>query len=221
MHRWLKRLSMFAALAGVCAGVPSASARSARRRRESGATIPATRTAPSTAPLDQINKDNVQELRVAWRWAFADRELQSSNPLLRTTRTEDTPLMVNGVALHGDRPRAGRGARSGDRRDALGVRPGRLQGGQADQRRASSTAGLAYWTDGTRGARCCVGTDDAYLVSVDARTGQARPGVRRRAAGSTSPSGFATPSARRTSRRAARSSPATWSSPAARSRIRC
>ena len=35
------------------------------------------------SPLDQISADNVGDLRVAWRWPTADRELQQSNPLWR------------------------------------------------------------------------------------------------------------------------------------------
>jgi len=40
---------------------------------------------------------NVQNLRVVWRWASADRDFQIADPALRATRNEDTPLMVKGV----------------------------------------------------------------------------------------------------------------------------
>ena len=49
------------------------------------------------SPLDRINKDNVKDLEVAWRWASADRDYQIANPTMRSTRNEDTPLMVNGT----------------------------------------------------------------------------------------------------------------------------
>ena len=41
------------------------------------------------SPLDQITKDNIGDLEVAWRWPTADRELQASNPAWRAgvTRT--------------------------------------------------------------------------------------------------------------------------------------
>src|SRR5262249_32754875 len=48
------------------------------------------------SPLDQITKENVKDLRIAWRWASVDRPLQA-DPTLRRTRQQDTPLMVNGV----------------------------------------------------------------------------------------------------------------------------
>src|SRR5688572_26865348 len=49
------------------------------------------------SPLAQIDRDNVKNLRVAWRWQSADRPLQMSNPLWRAGRNEETPLMINGV----------------------------------------------------------------------------------------------------------------------------
>src|SRR5687768_17694968 len=55
---------------------------------------PATGTKYSTLSL--INKDNVKDLRIAWRWRSADRALQLSNPLWRAGRNEETPLMING-----------------------------------------------------------------------------------------------------------------------------
>src|SRR5688572_4411342 len=49
------------------------------------------------SPLDQINKGNVNDLRVVWRWESADRALQRSNPLWRAGRNEETPLMIDGT----------------------------------------------------------------------------------------------------------------------------
>jgi hypothetical protein len=46
------------------------------------------------SPLSQIDRTNVGSLRVAWRWASADRALQLSNPQWRSARNEETPLMV-------------------------------------------------------------------------------------------------------------------------------
>src|SRR2546423_234968 len=45
--------------------------------------------------LSQIRAENIQDLQVAWRWASSDRAIQASDPLMRSTRNEDTPLMVN------------------------------------------------------------------------------------------------------------------------------
>ena len=50
------------------------------------------------SPLDQINANNVTNLKVAWRHAQADPSLLSANPQLRlSNRYMSTPIMVGGV----------------------------------------------------------------------------------------------------------------------------
>ncbi|MEE8128864.1 MAG: hypothetical protein V3T48_01140, partial [Vicinamibacterales bacterium] len=55
------------------------------------------------SPLDQITKDNVAELRIAWTWTSVDEALRAENPIIRDGRTfrtyayEVTPLLVDGV----------------------------------------------------------------------------------------------------------------------------
>ena len=122
------------------------------------------------SPLDRISADNVGDLRVAWRWQTADSELQRSNPLWRAGRNEDTPLMVNGVlytvtglglvaALD---PATGATRWVYDPESYAGGRSGAV---------GFIQRGLGYWTDGTA-ERVLVGTIDAHLISLDARTGQ-------------------------------------------------
>ena len=48
-------------------------------------------------PLDQINEDNVKNLRIAWRWNSPDNALVESNPDLWTMVNEATPLMIDGA----------------------------------------------------------------------------------------------------------------------------
>jgi quinoprotein glucose dehydrogenase len=48
-------------------------------------------------PLNQINKDNVKDLRIAWYWNSIDNKILESNPDLWTMVNEATPLMVDGV----------------------------------------------------------------------------------------------------------------------------
>ena len=50
------------------------------------------------SPLDQINKQNVGQLRVAWRRPQVEPGLLSANPELRlSNRYTATPIMANGV----------------------------------------------------------------------------------------------------------------------------
>ena len=77
-------------------------------------------------------------------------------------------------ALHGHIARRVRRDRPGDRQDALAVRPGELEGAAGRRTSASRIAASAYWTDGTS-ERILSGTHDAYLISIDAKTGKPDP----------------------------------------------
>src|SRR5690349_7593762 len=49
------------------------------------------------SPLDQINKQNAGNLKVAWTWDSPDLPLQKENRMLTSFAHEATPLMVGGV----------------------------------------------------------------------------------------------------------------------------
>jgi quinoprotein glucose dehydrogenase len=49
------------------------------------------------SPLDQINKDTIGKLAIAWRWASPDNPVVEANPMARPGGYADTPLMVKGV----------------------------------------------------------------------------------------------------------------------------
>ncbi len=130
------------------------------------------------SPLDQINKDNVGKLTVAWRWASPDNAVVAANPLARPGGYADTPLMVKGVLytvtslgqIAAINPATGQSIWTLDPGNWKTGRPGNL--GYVHR-------GLAYWSDpstplGASGGkeRLLLGTHDAYLISVDAKTGK-------------------------------------------------
>jgi glucose dehydrogenase len=122
------------------------------------------------SPLAMIDRGNVSDLKVAWRWPSADRELQTSNPLWRAGRNEETPLMVNGTlyTITGLGLIAALDPASGGTRwvyDPESYKAGGFGNATFVQR------GLAYWTDGVE-ERVLAGTNDAYLLSVNAKTGK-------------------------------------------------
>jgi quinoprotein glucose dehydrogenase len=122
------------------------------------------------SPLAEIGKANVQDLGVAWRWRSADREVQASNPLWRAGRNEDTPVMANGslYTITGLGLIVALDPATGQTRwvhDPEGYKIGGSGSVSFVQR------GLAYWSDGAV-ERVLAGTNDGYLVSVDARTGK-------------------------------------------------
>ena len=48
------------------------------------------------SPLDQIHKDNVKDLQIAWRWSSVDNAILKDHSELWTMANEATPLMIAG-----------------------------------------------------------------------------------------------------------------------------
>jgi quinoprotein glucose dehydrogenase len=125
------------------------------------------------SPADQISKDNIEDVEIAWRWATADQELQASNPAWRGGRYEDTPLMINGLLytvtplglIAALDPGTGETQWVYDPEAYTAGRPANV---------GFLHRGLSYWTDGTA-ERLILGTNDARLVSIDAKTGEPDP----------------------------------------------
>jgi quinoprotein glucose dehydrogenase len=115
------------------------------------------------SPLDQINGDNVKNLRVAWRWKTENFGPRPQNNM------EATPLMVGGVlyTTAGIRPNVV--AIDGATGETLWTY--RIDEGQRGELAPRSVSrGVEYWTDGKL-ARIIVITRGYRLVSLDAKTG--------------------------------------------------
>jgi quinoprotein glucose dehydrogenase len=121
------------------------------------------------SPLSQITRDNVKDLRVVWRWQAADLALQKSTALWRSGRNEDTPLMANGTlyTVTGLGMIAAVDPATGQTRWVHDPESYKI-GGSASP--SFVQRGLAYWTDG-KAERVLAGTNDAYVISLDAKTG--------------------------------------------------
>ena len=129
------------------------------------------------SPLDQIDASNFADLRLAWRWQSADGGLdldaiRAQVPRIQFRMFQATPLMVGGVlyistALH---QVAAIDAATGetlwvhDPQAYLGGRPTHFY----------NSRGVAYWSDesGSDRARIFFGTNEGYLIALDARTGE-------------------------------------------------
>jgi glucose dehydrogenase len=133
------------------------------------------------SPLDQINKDTIGKLQIAWRWSSADNAVIAANPTSRPGPYNDTPLMVRGVLytvtslgqIAALNPATGEAIWVFDPGNWKTGRPGNL---------GFVHRGLAFWTDpstslraGGPKERLLLGTGDAYLISVDAKTGKLDP----------------------------------------------
>src|SRR5712691_5481816 len=136
------------------------------------------------SPLDQIDKDNFKDLKIAWRWkpaigpappSLGGTAQGNGDPKLAISRSESTPIMANGVlytAAGGQRVVAAIDATTGRQ---LWMWMGMDEGGR-DQMvpRRNAGRGVAYWTDG-QAERIFVVTTGFYLVALDATTGVAVP----------------------------------------------
>ncbi len=111
-------------------------------------------------PLDQITRDNVKDLQIAWSWKFDNFGGGTS---------ETTPLMADGVLYF----------TVGPRRSVVAVNPGtgetlwtwRPDEGERFEKAPRKVGrGVAYWTDGTS-ARIITVTPGFQLFALDAKTG--------------------------------------------------
>ena len=116
------------------------------------------------SPLDQVTRDNVKNLRVAWTWRF-----DNYGTTTETITTETTPIMVNGVLYFTAGPRRTVVAANAGTGETLWTwRPN--EGARFDQAPRKVHRGVAYWTDG-KDERIVVVTPGFQLVSLDAKTG--------------------------------------------------
>ncbi|MFN8573634.1 MAG: PQQ-binding-like beta-propeller repeat protein [Gemmatimonadaceae bacterium] len=118
------------------------------------------------APLDQITRDNVQRLGIAWRWRpdTSERELRNESTPIVVRNTMYFPSGTNrGVVAVDAGSGAVKWAWSMTEGSRFKVAP-----------RKGAGRGVSYWTDGTS-ERIFVVTPGFQLVALDARTGQQVP----------------------------------------------
>jgi quinoprotein glucose dehydrogenase len=132
------------------------------------------------SPLNQIDKGNFKDLKIAWRWnpaigpappSLGGTAQSNGDPTLAIYRSEATPIMANGVlytSAGGQRVVAAIDAATGRQ---LWMWTGMDEGGRDRKApRRNAGRGVAYWTDG-RDERIFVITTGFFLVALDARTG--------------------------------------------------
>ena len=119
--------------------------------------------------LDQINRDNVRQLKPAWTYHTGELRNGEGKTI------ECTPIVVDGVMYVTTGRLARRRAGRGDRRRSFGssirsrIIPSRIEPTSGGVNR-----GCAYWSDGQPDGerRIIHGTSDGRLFSLDAKTGK-------------------------------------------------
>jgi quinoprotein glucose dehydrogenase len=121
------------------------------------------------SPLDQIDRDNVRRLRIAWRWTTPDEELMARQPQIKTWLNQATPLMIGGV-LYVSTSLSQVAAIDAATGSTLWVHDPRIWEHGTPANFGYVHRGVAYWSDG-REARILIGTGNAFLIALDARSG--------------------------------------------------
>ncbi len=117
------------------------------------------------SPLDQVHPGNFRDLRVTWRWESPDNAIVKDHPEIRTWKYEGTPILVGGVLY---------ASTSLSQVAAIDARTGRTLWAFDPKTYATGVPanhgyvhrGVARWGD-----RIFIGTGDAFLYALDARTG--------------------------------------------------
>ena len=120
--------------------------------------------------LNQIDRSNVHDLRVAWRWNSIDNMILNNNPDLRVFVNEATPLMVNGMLYTSTAlsqvaaisPVTGLTIWSYDPETYEDGTPANV---------GFVHRGVAYWEEGSD-KRILYATGDGYLIALDADSGE-------------------------------------------------
>src|SRR5262245_50716567 len=125
------------------------------------------------SPLAQITRANASNLQIAWRWASPDNEIAKANAQAQPGVYDDTPVFVsqgvNGRLYTITSLGLIAAVDPGTGKTVWQYDPGSWKGGRPPNL-GYTHRGLAYWTDG-KIERLIIGTHDAYLISIDAKTG--------------------------------------------------
>ena len=128
------------------------------------------------SPLDQIDAGNFGDLRIAWRWASVDADVDleaiaSDDERLSILGMQATPLMIDGVLYLSTALYQAAAVDAGTGETIWVHDPQAYLGGRPTH--AYRSRGVAYWSeDDGDDARIFWGTSEAYLLAVDARTGE-------------------------------------------------
>ena len=120
--------------------------------------------------LDQIDRQNVDALRIAWQWESVDEPLAEADPPVNVFSFQSTPIYVDGLLYTSTSASqvAALDPGTGETRwvyDPESYKAGRpLNWGYIHR-------GVAYWEDGADG-RIFIGTGDGRLIALDAKTGK-------------------------------------------------
>lgn len=172
MQFWTIRALLFAAT--LCGCFQPVLAESQVRKNSEWPVYGGDKANSKYSSLDRIRRENVNKLRIAWRWRSIDEQIQQHNPSLRPWLFEVTPLMVGGILYV---------STSFGQIAAINAATGKTIWSHDPKSYAQgyppifgfTHRGVAYWADARsnpKDERILLGTVDGYLLALNARTGE-------------------------------------------------
>jgi quinoprotein glucose dehydrogenase len=126
------------------------------------------------SPLDQIDKSNAGELRVAWRWTSPDQAFRQRSPDIDPSWTnQSTPLMVGGT-LYVSTPLSQVAALDAISGQTKWVFNPQVHGEGIPSNNGWLHRGVAYWKSGAE-ERIILAGAHGIMVALDAQTGKPIP----------------------------------------------
>ena len=124
--------------------------------------------------LHQINRSNVNKLKVAWRWTSPDQKILRDNAKLFTFLNEATPLAIDGF-LYVSTSMGQVDKIDGASGKSVWQNPFDPQAYRDEfpPNNGYVHRGITYWKDTSSSEeRIFIGTGNAYLIALDAKTGR-------------------------------------------------
>jgi len=125
------------------------------------------------SPLDQINRDTVKRLKIAWRWLSPDQDILRSETTIHPFMNEGTPLMVRGV-LYVSTSLSQVAAIDAATGKTLWVHDPKIYQYGTPANLGFLHRGVAHWAEGAE-ERIFIGTGNAFLIALNAKTGVPDP----------------------------------------------
>jgi glucose dehydrogenase len=123
--------------------------------------------------LAQIDRANVRQLRIAWRWKSLDFRIEATHPNLRTWLFETTPVASNGI-LYTSTSMSQVAAIDGLTGKTLWVYDPKIYEKGVPPGFGFVHRGVALWPEGKQD-RVLIATGDARLIALDAASGRPAP----------------------------------------------
>jgi quinoprotein glucose dehydrogenase len=127
------------------------------------------------SPLDQINRDNFQDLEVAFRWASISTKVTKDNPKIRAGQFKAVPIMIDGVLYVSTALSQVAAIDAGTGETIWEYDPKTYERLRRPANLGWQHKGVAYWEDGDD-ARIIHTTHDLKLVALNAKSGKLYPG---------------------------------------------